>query len=173
MTATSLTGARWARLDIDSGEVARIAARSGLSPIAARCMALRWGAAIDPTDGWLDPSLDALHDPNTSRFDAVSHFWGLIAGSVAGGMLFFSLDQIVNERGGFLRKTSTMISYFRRRRRERLDAMLRELCTVDLLRQLPPIEVLDICADPALDFLTVIVCIPASRRQNSQQEKAA
>jgi len=87
------------------------------------------------------PTVEALKHPTGTRGEAVSHFLGLIIGSISGGLLFFSLDQIVNERGGFLRKTSTMISYSRRRRRERLDAMLRELCGVDLLRKLPPDQV--------------------------------
>jgi len=37
----------------------------------------------------------------------------LVVGAAMGGILFFLLDQLVNAHGGFLRKTSTSITYFR------------------------------------------------------------
>lgn len=68
-------------------------------------------------------------------------FGALLGGAIAGGVLFVALDRIVNARGGFLRKPSTTLAYFRRRRQQELRAMLRDLCGVSLLRRLPAEQV--------------------------------
>jgi zinc transporter ZupT len=86
------------------------------------------------------PTVAALGQPS-EHGDAVPAFWALLLGAVAGGILFVLLDRLVAERGGFLRKASTAISWFTRRQYERDCAMLRELCAVPLLRALPAAEV--------------------------------
>ena len=58
----SWTGSRWALLDADPQHVAKIAAATGLSSVAARCVALRWEGVPDP--GMLEPGLHHLHDPH-------------------------------------------------------------------------------------------------------------
>lgn len=65
----------------------------------------------------------------------------LVGGALVGGALFVFLDQLVGERGGFLRKGSTAISWFRRRRAELAQEVLEHLCRVPLLRSLDPDEV--------------------------------
>jgi len=55
---------------------------------------------------------------------------GLTIGCVVGGILFFFLNQVVNNHGGFLRKTSTtllQLDYLRRRRFKELAPRLRNL----------------------------------------------
>ena len=65
----------------------------------------------------------------------------LVLGSLFGGMLFVFLDRLVNERGGFLRKGSTAISWFRGHLAERGREVLEPLCRVPLLRELDPDDV--------------------------------
>ena len=45
---------------------------------------------------------------------AKGEFYWLAVGCVFGGALFVALDNIVNSRGGFLRKSSTVVHYLRR-----------------------------------------------------------
>ena len=47
---------------------------------------------------------------------ARANFFALIIGGVIGGLLFVTLDAIVNRNGGYLRKTSTTLAYMARRR---------------------------------------------------------
>ena len=42
------------------------------------------------------------------------HFYPLAGGCIVGGLLFMALNQVVNNYGGFLRKSSTTVWYFRR-----------------------------------------------------------
>ena len=62
----------------------------------------------------------------------------LIIGAALGGVTFVVLDKVIEVRGGFLRKASTAMAHFARRRRDDVHAMLHDLCTVSLLRSLPP-----------------------------------
>lgn len=86
------------------------------------------------------PTVAALGEPG-EHGDSVAAFWALASGAVAGGLLFAVLDRLVAERGGFLRKASTAISWFTQRQYQRNCDMLRELCAVPLLRVLPAAEV--------------------------------
>jgi zinc transporter ZupT len=49
---------------------------------------------------------------------ALAHFIALIVGGVLGGLLFVALDAVVNTKGGYVRKTSTMLAHVAARRRE-------------------------------------------------------
>ena len=40
------------------------------------------------------------------RLEAEHHFFLLIVGAVVGGLLFVLLDQLINQKGGYLRKTA-------------------------------------------------------------------
>jgi zinc transporter, ZIP family len=42
----------------------------------------------------------------------------LIGGCLLGGLLFFTLDEVVNSKGGFMRKVSTVISHFKSKKRD-------------------------------------------------------
>jgi len=69
------------------------------------------------------------------------HFYPLALGAVIGGLLFVVLNQLVNNRGGFLRKSATTISFLRRKRRREVKRIFRELSKVTLLNSLPPEEI--------------------------------
>ena len=87
------------------------------------------------------PTVEALHRAGSDRVDAVINFWVLVVGASVGGVLFIVLDQLVNARGGFLRKWATTITYFRKRKREQAMQMLNDLCKVSVLRALPPEQI--------------------------------
>ena len=63
-------------------------------------------------------------------------FYALILGAVIGGTLYILLDQLVNARGGFLRKTATSMQYFRVIKKRRQLKLLEELSRIPLLQSL-------------------------------------
>jgi zinc transporter ZupT len=62
----------------------------------------------------------------------------LMLGCVAGGLIFVTLDQILSEHGGYLRKTATAIAYLSHRRKRRLQHVLSDLGRSDFFRTMPP-----------------------------------
>lgn len=52
------------------------------------------------------------------------HFEELAIGAIIGGFLFKLLDYLVNRKGGYLRKPSTAMTYWRNQARTRLEAVL-------------------------------------------------
>jgi zinc transporter ZupT len=86
------------------------------------------------------PTVFALESPegHLTHGNPIAGFLALVAGAVAGGLLFTLLDRLVNARGGFLRRTSTTISYLTEKRRERQMATLEDLAGFTLLANLPP-----------------------------------
>jgi len=65
------------------------------------------------------------------------HFFALAAGGIAGGLLFRLLNDVVNNKGGFLRKSSTVILYLQRRQRERFGQAFASLNRAPFLAGLP------------------------------------
>ena len=61
----------------------------------------------------------------------------LVLGSVVGGLLFVTLDQLVNQKGGFLRKTATTMAFLGQRRARQQTRILGKLGTIQLLREVP------------------------------------
>ncbi|MEA1890285.1 MAG: cyclic nucleotide-binding domain-containing protein, partial [Pseudomonadota bacterium] len=55
------------------------------------------------------------------------HFWDLAIGAMLGGLLFKLLDFLVNRKGGYLRKPSTAMTYWRSQARKRLHNILGNL----------------------------------------------
>jgi len=66
--------------------------------------------------------------------DPSAAFYALVSGAVLGGILYFLLDQLVNAHGGFLRKTSTSITYFRLNKKKRQLKLLEKLSQFPLLK---------------------------------------
>ena len=58
---------------------------------------------------------------------ARGEFAWLAMGCILGGVLFVVLDNTVNNRGGFLRKSSTVVHYLRRKHRQRFKHALDDL----------------------------------------------
>ena len=81
--------------------------------------------ALDPRD-----TIPAHGDPHSS-------FIALILGATIGGVLFVLLDFFVNRFGGFLRNTSSTISYFKANKHARRMQLLEQLSSFPLLQELP------------------------------------
>ena len=54
-----------------------------------------------------------------AKNEAAHHLINMMIGAVVGGVLFVVLDSLVNSQGGFLRKTTTIIDYFTKRKSAR------------------------------------------------------
>jgi CRP-like cAMP-binding protein len=69
--------------------------------------------------------------------EAHANFIALVIGATAGGILFVVLDYMVNSFGGFLRKTSSSITYLTARKRKRQLQLLEQLTSFSLIENLP------------------------------------
>ena len=87
------------------------------------------------------PHVMALTHDVASRDAVVTDFVALIVGAVLGGILFLVLDNLVDTRGGFLRKRATAIAWFSEDRRKRSERLFETLGELELLRDLPPAAV--------------------------------
>ncbi|MES9939225.1 MAG: cyclic nucleotide-binding domain-containing protein [Candidatus Thiodiazotropha sp. 6PLUC2] len=65
------------------------------------------------------------------------HFYALAFGAVVGGLLFTSLNQLVNDYGGFLRKASTTIYHLRRKQHQQIRQIISRIHQVRLFHNLP------------------------------------
>lgn len=64
----------------------------------------------------------------------------LLAGSLIGGILFSLGNQMLNDHGGFLRKVSTTVNYFHRKKLREVEGFYRTLSTVPVFQHLPAPE---------------------------------
>jgi CRP-like cAMP-binding protein/zinc transporter ZupT len=75
---------------------------------------------------------------------ARNEFYSLAVGMLAGGALFAVLNQLVNNQGGFLRKSSTAIFHIRRERQLRTRHIVRHMGHIETFRNLTEREVRDL-----------------------------
>jgi zinc transporter ZupT len=68
---------------------------------------------------------------------AHANFLALLVGGVLGGLLFVTLDAVVNKQGGYLRKTSTTLAHMAKRRREDVGKIMQAVCEVHPFDTLP------------------------------------
>jgi CRP-like cAMP-binding protein len=68
-------------------------------------------------------------------------FYTLAAGCLLGGLIFELLNQLVNEHGGFLRKTATTFAHLRKQKLQTFKQLAHKLSHVPLLHHLPPEEI--------------------------------
>jgi len=73
-----------------------------------------------------------------SMVHARSELISVLGGMLLGGVLFFVLDALVNEKGGFLRKTATSMAYISKAKQKRAAETLDVLSKADILRAVPP-----------------------------------
>jgi CRP-like cAMP-binding protein len=66
------------------------------------------------------------------------HYHDLAVGALMGGLLFKALDYLINRRGGYLRKPSTAMTYWRRKARDRLQQVLSDLHRIRPFGRLSP-----------------------------------
>jgi zinc transporter ZupT len=84
------------------------------------------------------PTAFALTEPgHADTALARANFFALLAGGVFGGILFVVLDAVVNNQGGYLRKTSTTLAHLARRRREEVRRVMQAVLEVRPFDTLP------------------------------------
>ena len=103
-----------------AGWIAMFAAFGAGALIAALSVEL-----VAPTAFALTEPMDAA-----ARGDSYSRFFALLIGGVLGGLLFVSLDSVINSKGGYLRKTSTTLAHMRKHHRESVQKMMQAVCQV-------------------------------------------
>lgn len=81
----------------------------------------------------------------------IAGFAPLALGCVAGGLLFELLNQIINRRGGFLRKAATLLYHVTRSKRLRATEVIEHLARMQVFRALPPGEIAKLV--PYIDLL--------------------
>jgi CRP-like cAMP-binding protein len=70
----------------------------------------------------------------------LGEFGWLAIGAVVGGLSFEGLNRVINDRGGFLRKASTSITFLRDREQRRRRQILDDLERIDIFDGLPDRE---------------------------------
>ncbi|ANT64494.1 cyclic nucleotide-binding domain-containing protein [Prosthecochloris sp. CIB 2401] len=68
------------------------------------------------------------------------NYMTMAAGCIAGSILYLTLNDIINNRGGFLRKTSTTVSYFNRHSARRFLKLHESFKRIPFLQGLPEHE---------------------------------
>lgn len=74
---------------------------------------------------------------DTAGHDMILEFTFLIVGCIVGGILFYSLNEALNSKGGYLRKVSTTIAYFNHMRNKRFRLALKRFSKIKLFRSIP------------------------------------
>jgi len=67
--------------------------------------------------------------------------YALLIGGILGGVFFWILDQMLNAKGGYLRKTATAITFMSRSRTRQMATLLEKLSTSQFFRSIPPDQV--------------------------------
>jgi len=119
-----------------------IGLRTNLRPIYISTLAAFGAGALIAalTIELVAPTVAALHEEGGSGHegDVFVNFYALIIGLIIGGIVYFVLDQLVNAKGGFLRKKATTITYFRLAEKKRQKKILKELSIFSLVQNLEP-----------------------------------
>ncbi len=97
------------------------------------------------------PTTLALVDGHSGGHDQTAAFLAMILGCIVGGLLYVFLDKMLNKSGGFLRKTSTLLSYYKKKNLEEKRQILDRLSRIELFQDFPPdhIESLLSALEPA------------------------
>jgi zinc transporter ZupT len=74
-------------------------------------------------------------------------FAWLASGAMIGCLLFISLDQLLSNMGGYLRKASTIAVKLKRSKKQQYRKMLDQLSVVDLMLALPPEQIRRVLSD--------------------------
>jgi len=83
------------------------------------------------------PTTMGLIANDSSHGDPRTAFFALIIGCVTGGMLYVLLDKLVNKKGGFLRKTSTLLHYYNKQKTSEQEHLLDEISRFPLFQSFP------------------------------------
>jgi zinc transporter ZupT len=79
------------------------------------------------------PTALEMHHEHADPF----HLIFLIIGCIIGGLVFITLNIIINNKGGFLRKQATTIGFLNRKKQSYYKKLIKDLGKVSILRNLP------------------------------------
>ncbi len=82
------------------------------------------------------PTVLALVDPNMEHGQTTGNFFSLLIGLIFGGLVYVLLDQLVNAKGGFLRKTVGIIRYLSIEEKKRNKKIIDSFEMFDILQKL-------------------------------------
>ena len=71
-------------------------------------------------------------------------FYTLVGGCIAGGILYVLLDKAVNSKGGFLRKTSTVLNYYKKASDEKKREMITKVAEIPVFNEFPTENINDL-----------------------------
>ena len=84
------------------------------------------------------PTVSGLTNaPGENKAEHLNAFFAMIIGCVAGGLLYVALATLVNSKGGFLRKRSTVLSYFKKQNKAEQEAILARISDYPLFHNFP------------------------------------
>lgn len=72
--------------------------------------------------GQVEGGVELDHDKQHAAYN----LGALIVGCLLGGLLFYTLDELINSKGGFLRKASTIISFVKRKKENKPHDFIHE-----------------------------------------------
>lgn len=105
-------------------------------------LALRWTPKPKVIASMMAIGAGALLAALTIDLVAVSvdkgHFYPLAIGMVIGGIFFVLLNKIVNSKGGFLRKTATIITHITSKKNDRQKKLYERLSKIGFFHNLSP-----------------------------------
>jgi len=105
-------------------------------------LALKWSPKPRVLASMMAIGAGALLAALTIDLVAVSvdkgHFYPLAIGMIAGGLFFVLLNKIVNSKGGFLRKTATILTHITKKDTARQKMLFKQLSKVKFFHSLTP-----------------------------------
>jgi zinc transporter ZupT len=82
-------------------------------------------------------TLALLNEDSGNSSDHKITFYAMVIGCICGGLLYILLDNLVNKKGGFLRRTSTLLNYYNKIKTEDQEKLLDELAHHELFQHIP------------------------------------
>ncbi len=105
-------------------------------------LALKWSPKPRVLASMMAIGAGALLAALTIDLVAVSvdkgHFYPLAIGMIAGGLFFVLLNKIVNSKGGFLRKTATILTHITKKDTARQKMLFKQMSKVKFFHSLTP-----------------------------------
>jgi zinc transporter ZupT len=78
---------------------------------------------------------------NSEDPESLQGFYNLLVGCLGGGLLYLGLDKVVNSKGGFLRRPSTLISHYNKLQKEEKRDMIQRMTSIPLIKDFPPEQI--------------------------------
>jgi CRP-like cAMP-binding protein len=105
-------------------------------------LALKWSPKPRVLASMMAIGAGALLAALTIDLVAVSvdkgHFYPLAVGMIIGGLFFVFLNMVVNSKGGFLRKTATILTHITKKQNVRQKMLFKQLSNVNFFHNLTP-----------------------------------